>query len=164
MRRSTVDAPACLFDPSGEESRTQLFERTGHVFHGFVSDAVVGSRYGVGVFGGRAPERGLRHNGDKLLLDTCARAIEGEYARGRETFSDRLDDPEKINTLDSAHASTRCVIVDSSFDWSDDAAPRVPLNETGVCEVHVKGFTQQDMWRTALSVVTVSAGHAFGVG
>ena len=35
-----------------------------------------------------------------------------------------------------------CVVTADDFDWGDDAPPLVPLAETVVYEVHVKGFTQ----------------------
>jgi len=141
----TADAvEVCLFDDDGHETRVPLTERTGHVFHGFVPQAFPGSRYGLRVHGEWAPEHGLRHNAAKLLLDPYARAIEGEYSWGQATFGHRLDDPEQIDDTDSASSVPRCILVeDGAFDWGDDAAPRVPLDETVVYEVHVKGFTQQ---------------------
>ena len=36
----------------------------------------------------------------------------------------------------------RCVVVDQSFDWEDDALPRRPWAETVIYETHVKGFTE----------------------
>ena len=36
----------------------------------------------------------------------------------------------------------RGVVVDESFDWGDDAAPRTPLADTVVYEAHVRGLTR----------------------
>ena len=139
----TADAvDVCLFDADGTETRVRLTERTGHVFHGLVPQAQVGSRYGLRVHGEWAPERGLRHNAAKLLLDPYARAIEGQYTWGQAAFGHRLDDPTAIDDTDSAPSAPRCLVVDDSFDWGDDAPPLTPLDETIVYEVHVKGFTQ----------------------
>jgi len=140
----TADAvDVCLFDDDGNETPVPLEDRSGHVFHGIVPAATAGTRYGLRVHGEWAPDRGLRHNAAKLLLDPYARAIEGEYTWSQATFGHDMDDPAQIDTSDSASSSPRCIVVDdSSFDWGDDAAPRVPLDETVVYEVHVKGFTQ----------------------
>ncbi|MFG6477458.1 glycogen debranching protein GlgX [Microbacterium sp. P06] len=139
----TADAVyVCTFDESGAETRTRLEERSGHVFHGFVDGAEVGTRYGVRVDGPWDPARGLRHNVNKLLLDPHATAVEGEYSWSQAVFGHDMNDPEQRDDTDSAASVPRCVIIDPSFDWEDDTAPAIPLDETVVYEVHVKGFTQ----------------------
>ncbi len=133
----------CVFDHDGTESRTRLSERTGHVFHGLVEGAGIGTRYGLRVHGEWDPARGLRHNPAKLLLDPYAIAIEGHPTWGEDVFAHTFDDPNAINDADSAASMPRSVVADRRFDWEDDEAPRTPLDETVVYEVHVKGFTQQ---------------------
>ncbi|MDO9380773.1 MAG: glycogen debranching protein GlgX [Nocardioidaceae bacterium] len=132
----------CLFDDEGEH-RTALAERTGHVFHGIVPGVRPGARYGLRVHGPWDPANGLRHNAAKLLLDPHARAVEGGYDWGQQVFSHQFDDPELIEETDDADSVPRCVVTDDSFDWGDDAPPSVPMSETVVYEVHVKGFTEQ---------------------
>ena len=132
----------CTFDESGAETRTRLEHRTGHVFHGFVDELQVGSRYGLRVDGPWDPERGLRHNVNKLLLDPHATAIEGQYAWSQSVFGHDMNEPERRDDSDSAGSVPLSVVADPSFDWGDDASPRVPLDKTVVYEVHVKGFTQ----------------------
>ena len=68
----------CLFDEHGQETRVDLPEVTGDVWHGYLPSARPGQRYGFRVHGPYAPERGLRCNPHKLLLDPYARAIDGE--------------------------------------------------------------------------------------
>ncbi len=132
----------CTFDESGAETRTRLEHRTGHVFHGFVDELQVGSRYGLRVDGPWDPERGLRHNVNKLLLDPHATAIEGQYAWSQSVFGHDMNEPERRDDTDSAGSVPLSVVADPSFDWGDDVSPRVPLDKTVVYEVHVKGFTQ----------------------
>jgi glycogen operon protein len=132
----------CVFDEHGTESRTTLPSRTGHVFHGIVPDLGVGTRYGLRVHGEWNPAAGLRHNPHKLLLDPHATAIEGEYQWGQAVFGHDMDDPEKLDEVDSAGSTPLCVITDPAFDWAGDVAPRTHASETIVYEVHVKGFTQ----------------------
>ncbi|WP_258063388.1 glycogen debranching protein GlgX [Pseudoclavibacter sp. Z016] len=132
----------CTFDEAGAETRTRLEHRTGHVFHGFVDELQVGSRYGLRVDGPWDPERGLRHNVNKLLLDPHATAIEGQYAWSQSVFGHDMNEPERRDDTDSAGSVPLSVVADPSFDWGDDVSPRVPLDKTVVYEVHVKGFTQ----------------------
>jgi isoamylase len=135
----------CLFDDEGKETCTSLNNRTGHVFHGFVDGAEVGSRYGLRVDGPWDPANGLRHNAHKLLLDPFARAIEGEYVWGQPVFGHDMDDPDVMDESDSAPFVPRCVITPTTFEWEingGDVAPRTPLAETVIYEVHVKGFTE----------------------
>nr|WP_271985426.1 glycogen debranching protein GlgX [Pseudoclavibacter terrae] len=139
----TADAVyVCTFDESGSETRTLLEERTGHVFHGFVDALQVGTRYGIRVDGPWAPEQGLRHNVNKLLLDPHATAIEGQYSWSQAVFGHDMNEPEQRDDTDSAGSVPLSVVTDPSFDWGDDASPRVPLDQTVIYEVHVKGYTQ----------------------
>ncbi|GAB3693431.1 glycogen debranching protein GlgX [Angustibacter aerolatus] len=132
-----------VFDESGAEQTVRLDDRDGHVFHGVVAGMGPGTRYGLRVHGPWAPERGLRYNAHKLLIDPYAKAIEGAWDWDESVFGHTFADPEAFNDADSAATSPRCVVVADDFDWSGDVAPATPLRDTVVYEVHVKGFTQQ---------------------
>ncbi|MFI5085417.1 MAG: glycogen debranching protein GlgX [Actinomycetales bacterium] len=135
----------CVFDADGHERRTALEHRTGHVFHALVPGAGPGTRYGLRVDGPWDPAAGLRHNPNKLLLDPHATAIEGQYSWGQSVFSHDMDEPSAMDSSDSAGKTPLCVITEADFDWNDgaaDRAPRTPLAESVIYEVHVKGFTQ----------------------
>ncbi len=132
----------CIFDDAGTETRSTLAERTGHVFHGIVDGLEVGSRCGFRVHGPWDPSAGLRHNASKLLLDPHATAIEGGYDWSQAVFGHDMDEPDRLDPTDSAASTPRCIVTEPSFDWGDDRAPRTPLAQTVVYEVHVKGFTQ----------------------
>jgi isoamylase len=132
----------CVFDAEGKETRTELTERSGHVFHGIIEGAGIGTRYGIRVHGAWDPKKGLRHNPNKLLLDPHATAIEGEYDWSQAVFGHDMNNPEKMDDSDSATSVPRCVIADPQFDWGSDTAPRTALADTVVYETHVKGFTK----------------------
>ncbi|WP_431278713.1 glycogen debranching protein GlgX [Leifsonia poae] len=133
----------CVFADDGTETRTELTNRTGHVFHGLVEDMVPGTRYGLRVDGPWDPEAGLRFNVNKVLLDPHATAISGEYDWGQAVFGHDLDDPDALDDTDGAgHVMLGVVTDPHSFDWGDDRAPRTRLSETVVYETHVKGFTK----------------------
>jgi isoamylase len=133
----------CLFDEDGTETRHPLPEVTGFVWHGYVPTVSPGQRYGFRVHGRWAPGEGRRANPAKLLLDPYAKAIDGEVRWEEPVFPYQLGNHEAPDDRDSAPFVPRSVVTSPFFDWSDDRAPRRPLNESVIYEVHVKGFTQR---------------------
>ncbi len=131
----------CLFDERGEETRLDLPENTGYVWHGYVPRVKAGQRYGFRVHGPWDPKQGLRCNPAKLLLDPYARAVDGPVAWSPEVFGHRADSPELANEADSANSMSRAVVTINHFDWGNDRRLRIPWEETIVYECHVKGFT-----------------------
>ncbi len=76
----------CLFDSmedAKEYVRIPIKECTDQVWHVFLPDARPGQLYGFRVSGPYEPERGLRFNSSKLLLDPYAKAIVGAVKLGR---------------------------------------------------------------------------------
>ena len=67
----------CLFDRHGrrEVERITLPERTEDIWHGYLNDVLPGQLYGYRVYGPYDPERGLRFNSNKLLIDPYAKAL-----------------------------------------------------------------------------------------
>jgi glycogen operon protein len=133
----------CLFGPDGCEERVELPGHTADTWHGFLPGVGPGQRYGLRVHGPWAPGEGLRCNPAKLLLDPHAIAIDGEVLWGQEVFSHRFDDPDQVNDADSAASMPKCVVTDRHFDWEEDSAPGIPLDETVIYETHVKGLTKR---------------------
>ena len=141
----------CLFDPDGAEERIELRERTAFNWHCYLPGVGPGQHYGYRVHGPYDPERGLRFNPAKLLIDPYAKAIDGPV---RWTAANVLpyvpgtgdeDADLRIDETDSAAAVPKSVVVDPAFDWQDDelVRPRTPLQETVIYEMHVKGFTRR---------------------
>jgi len=134
----------CLFDAGGNQRLVDLPERTGFVWHGYLLGVDPGQRYGYRVHGPWDPEKGLRCNPAKLLLDPYARAIEGHPKWDEAIYPYNLAEGDLvINGADSAPFMPRSVVTNPYFDWSDDRPPGRPWHETVVYEVHVKGFTQR---------------------
>jgi glycogen operon protein len=127
----------CLFDAEGNEQRVDLPVRTGDIWHGFLPGAKAGQRYGYRVHGPWQPEQGHRFNPAKLLLDPCARRVEGE-AIDSPLFHAGFDQPDPH---DSAPLGLRSVVVNDAFDWEADKAPRTPWGNSVIYEAHVKGLT-----------------------
>ena len=134
----------CLFDDAGKETRVDLPEVTGFVWHGYAPGIAPGQRYGFRVHGPYNPAEGKRCNRYKLLLDPYARAIEGHPQWNEALYGYHFNDQDGApNGVDSAPFMPRSVVVNPWFDWLDDRPPRWGWNETIVYEVHVKGFTQR---------------------
>ena len=137
----------CLYDGrSGEETeRIQLKETTAFTWHCYVPGIQPGQLYGYRVHGPWEPEKGLRFNPAKLLIDPYARAISGEVDWKAPIFPYKFggDDPDlTIDDGDSAPGMPKAVVVNPYFDWEQDRAPRVPLAESVIYETHVKGFSK----------------------
>jgi glycogen operon protein len=133
----------CLFDEDGKETRVDLPERNGLVWHGYVPRVWPGQRYGYRVHGPYQPSAGLRCNPNKLLLDPYAKAVDGDITWGQAMFSYDFGDPDSFNADDSAPYAMRSVVINTFFDWANDKPLRIPYNESVIYEAHVKGMTMQ---------------------
>ena len=134
----------CLFDPDGAESRIDLPEMDGFVWHAFVPGIEPGQRYGYRVHGPYEPEHGLRCNPTKLLLDPYAKAVEGSVDWHPSLFSYDLGDPDSHNTDDSAAHMPKSVVVNPYFDWGVDRPPKHTYADSVIYEAHVKGLTKRN--------------------
>ncbi|WP_420154719.1 glycogen debranching protein GlgX [Siphonobacter sp.] len=136
----------CLFDEvsnAKETVRIPLEERAYHIWHVYVPGLEPGQLYGYRVHGPYEPENGHRFNPNKLLIDPYTKALAGTVEWDNSLFSYKIgEDDLSFNEDDSAPFLPKSVVVDSSFDWEDDVAPKVPYNKTVIYETHVKGFTQ----------------------
>jgi isoamylase len=132
----------CLFDGDGAETRVELPELDGYVWHAFLPGVEPGQRYGYRVHGPNEPAQGLRCNPNKLLLDPYAKAIDGTIEWDESLFGYHWGDPDSQNDDDSAARLPKCVVINPFFDWGVDRPPRRPYHETVIYEAHVKGMTQ----------------------
>ncbi|MEP7071376.1 MAG: glycogen debranching protein GlgX [Verrucomicrobiota bacterium] len=141
----------CLFDEpeaDRESIRIPMTEHTDQVWHIFLPDARPGQVYGYRVTGPYQPERGMRFNSSKLLLDPYAKAIAGRIEWSDEMFGYVLGGEHEDLTRDfrdNAVGMPKAVVIDNAFDWGEVKKPRTPLAESIIYEVHVKGFSQ--LWK-----------------
>ena len=137
----------CLFDladgDEGEltETRVELTEVDGFVWHGYLPGIAPGQRYGYRVHGQYDFRRGLRCEGSKLLLDPYGKAIEGDVHWDESLFDYQFSNPRKRNRQDSAPHMPKNVVINPFFDWGNDRAPQIPYHETIIYEAHVRGLT-----------------------
>jgi len=131
----------CLIDDEGKETRHELVEVDGYVWHGYLPGVQPGSRYGFRVEGPYNPAEGHRCNPAKLLLDPYAKAIDGQIDGDESLFSYRFNDPDAFNTDDSLGHTMLSVVTNPFFDWGHDRPPRHEYHESVIYEMHVKGLT-----------------------
>jgi isoamylase len=139
----------CLFDPDDpgkEVGRFVLKEHTDQVWHGYFPDVQPGQLYGYRVHGPYDPAKGLRFNGNKLLLDPYAKAVGRNLTWHDSLFGYQVgheDADLSFDERDSGPYAPLAAVVDTAFTWGDDRPPRTPWHKTLIYELHVKGFTQR---------------------
>ena len=136
----------CLFHElgTGAQDTLDMQESTAHVWHCYIPGLTIGQLYGYRVHGPYEPEKGLRFNPAKLVIDPYARAIAGNVDWKYPIFGYKLGDPAQDLTCDSeddAAGMPKGVVTSSHFDWQNDRSPQIPLHESIIYEAHVKGMT-----------------------
>ncbi|CAH0223989.1 Glycogen operon protein GlgX homolog [Arthrobacter sp. Bi83] len=132
----------CLIASDGTETRVDLIEVDGFVWHCYLPQIQPGQKYGYRVHGPYDPARGKRCNPNKLLLDPYAKAIAGQVDWHQSMFSYNFGDPSSRNDEDSAGHTMLGVVINPFFDWAGDRAPKIPYHRSVIYEAHVKGLTQ----------------------
>jgi glycogen operon protein len=120
--------------------------KTGDIWHCHIQGLGTGACYLYRVDGPYLPEKGLRFNVHKALLDPYTKALTSPE---KWNLSSCLGyDPEN-NSLDLSYSSAddvkvppRCVVVDDDFDWQGDMPLNYPLRFSVLYETHVRGFTR----------------------
>ncbi|MFI9201889.1 glycogen debranching protein GlgX [Streptomyces sp. NPDC053048] len=131
----------CLLHEDGSETAVELRESDAFVRHAYLPGVMPGQRYGFRAHGPYEPERGMRCNSAKLLLDPYAKAVSGAIGWGEAVYGYHFGRPEKRNDMDSAPHMMTSVVVNPYFDWGDDRPPRTDYHRTVIYEAHVKGLT-----------------------
>ena len=117
--------------------------KTGDIWHIHVKDLDPSSRYGYRVHGPWDPDgEGHRFSGDTILLDPYVRALTGGSDWGEEYMRNGAKTPE-------SNFQRRGCIVDSpldcfndtGYDWEGDKPLNIPLCDSIIYELHVRGYT-----------------------
>src|SRR5262245_58070835 len=139
-------------------------DTTNHIWTVTVSGAGAGTLYGLRAWGpnwtynsswtpgsnlgfvSHVDSNGNRFNPNKLLTDPYAKAVTGEPQRVSGHYSTAiLGGTNTYAFVDSAGAMPKSIVInDSSFSWTGDVKPNVPIKDSVVYEVHLRGFTAQD--------------------
>jgi len=107
--------------------------RTGDIWHIMLCGMDTSLRYGFKVDGPYDPGRG-HYFQDNILVDPYARALSGSSNWGEHYERRGRNTPESL-------FSRRCCIVDDDFDWQGDRPLNIPLQDSIIYELHVRGFT-----------------------
>jgi glycogen operon protein len=138
----------CLFDQPNapEKDRVRLPERTTYVWHGYIHGLQPGQLYGYRVHGPFQPNDGLRFNSNKLLIDPYAKALAGQVDWSASIFPYQPGNGDadlSFEENDDAAGMQKCVVVNPYFDWEEDRLLCLPLSDSIIYELHVKGFTKR---------------------
>ena len=133
---SVADAvELCLFENGKKEQRFAM-HRSEYVWHIALSGVTQGTQYGFRI---TAENDRTLANPNKLMLDPYAKAVVGKpdlsLAEVRSIFL--LNDPR-----DNVEFAPKGQIIETTFDWQHDKAPKTPWAETVIYELSVKGFSQ----------------------
>jgi glycogen operon protein len=109
-------------------------QRTYHYWHVFVPGLKAGQIYAYRAHGPFAPERGLRFDGEKILIDPYGLAVAVPESYDRQAAARRGD---------NAPVAMKSVIADpGGYDWEGDVPLRRSFAEIVIYELHVRGFTR----------------------
>jgi isoamylase len=104
--------------------------RTYHYWHAFVPDLTPGQIYGFRAAGPFEPQRGLRFDHNRVLLDPYGRAV-------------AIPKGDRRDRNNSSAAMKSIVAKDSAtYDWEGDQPLQRPFVNTVIYELHVRGFTR----------------------
>ena len=107
--------------------------KTHHYWHIFVGGIKPGQIYGYRALGPFKPDKGLRFDSDKVLLDPYGRSIAVPASYSRAAACRRGDN--------TAFAMKSVVSDLGAYDWEGDAPLKRPFSTTVIYEMHVAGFT-----------------------
>jgi isoamylase len=120
--------PARVIESDGASQRTLDY------WHVFVPGAGPGQLYAYRIHGPFDPQRGMRFDAEKILLDPYGRGILVPKGYSRTAASLPGDN--------TATAMKNVVMDPSSYDWEGDAPLHRPAVRSIIYEMHVRGFTQ----------------------
>jgi glycogen operon protein len=125
-----VDAP----EPSRVVELDPRISRTYHYWHVFVPGVTAGQIYAYRIAGPFDPERGLRFDPTKVLLDPYGKCIARPARRSRDAA---------CRPRDNAATALKSVVADrAGYNWEGDAPLGRPFAKTIIYELHVGGFTR----------------------
>ena len=135
-----------LFDAADAPATDTIkLNRTENVWHIFVKGIKAGQMYAYKVDGEYNPGEGKRFNPYKLLIDPYAKALTGKFKdQDNLLFSYDINAQEKdmiMDQRDNTAIVPKSIVIDDAFDWQEDKAPDISMDQLIIYETHVKGFT-----------------------
>lgn len=138
--RSATHLDLLLFDRVNDDRPARVIQldprrnRTHNYWHVFLPGIQVGQLYAFRAHGPDEPDRGLRFDDKKVLLDPYGRGVLVPDNYSREAAS---------LPGDNTGQAMKSVVIDTlSYDWGGDLPLRRRFGETIIYEMHVRGFTR----------------------
>lgn len=128
-----------LFDRIDDATASRVIpisatDRSYHYWHTVVPGIKPGQIYGYRVDGPNAPERGLRFDSNKVLLDPYGKGV---------VVPNNYNRWAACQPGDNSATSMKSLVVDpSEYDWEGDLPLQLPSSRTIIYEMHVRGFTR----------------------
>ena len=132
--------------PRKEIPLTNRVNKTGNIWHCFIPGLKAGACYLYRANGPYFPEKGLRFNPHKTLLDPYAKALTDisiwDYGKCSGYDPGKPGSDLTYSYDDDVAHQPRCIVVDDNdFDWQGDMPLNYPLRFSVIYETHVKGLT-----------------------
>ena len=143
-------------DPVAEIKLDPNLNRTGNVWHILVRKLSPAIRYGWRLGGPNDPRPGHPFDPLKILIDPYARALTRGEKWGKPDIERITEDQAKANAIIAApqpQARTeheqatpnifprRGCLAPMDFSWEGDTPLRIPMQDTIIYELHVRGYT-----------------------
>lgn len=138
--RNAVGFELLLFDHADDPQPAQIIpldperNRTFYYWHVYVKGVGAGQLYGYRAYGPFDPARGLRYDGQKVLVDPYARAVMYGSNYEREAAARPGDN--------CAHAMKSVVTDPRDYNWEGDIPLQHPYAGSVIYELNVGGFTR----------------------
>ncbi|MCL2139734.1 MAG: glycogen debranching enzyme, partial [Treponema sp.] len=129
--------------------------RTGDIWHCFIPGLKEHTCYLYRAEGPYIPEKGLRFNSNKTLLDPYAKELTDlsnwdlKASTGYDHYAESKD--LSYSYTDDIFTKPRCIVINDDFDWQGDRPLNYPLRFSVLYETHVKGFTKHPSAKVSAS-------------
>jgi isoamylase len=132
---SVVIFESGLLEPIVEVLFDELLNRTGNVWHMLMVGLPDDFRYGFRVDGPSHALEGHMFDKTKILIDPYTKGLTGGAVWGSPVMRKGESSQNRPEYL------RRCFIPSTKFDWQNDRQLGIPLQDTIIYELHVRGFT-----------------------
>lgn len=138
--RNAIGVELLFFDHEDDKKPARIVQidpwagRTYHYWHVFVPGIRAGQLYGYRARGPYEPDRGMRFDSAKVLLDPYGRGVVVPRNYSRDAAS---------RAGDNTAVAMKSVVVDTrKYNWEGDTPMKRPSSRTIIYEMHVRGFTR----------------------
>ena len=149
--RNAAAITLIIFESSDKNSRcveiplNKKDNKTGNIWHCFIKGLEAGTCYLYRADGPYIPEKGLRFNRHKTLLDPYAKAVTDlsnwDYSKCTGFDPNKPGRDLSFSNNDDMKHQPRAIVIDDVFDWQGDSPLNYPLRFSVIYETHVKSLT-----------------------